>query len=325
MNISQVDITANLIQVFISIITAIVIVIFYSLWFVFLMYEILYLKKKLWRIKQRPSDHETEALYTKYRAEYIKNILMLLVTVLEPLNLLPIVIKNSMRALFMNSFDSIEYDYSMIPLLNHMVCWSFASIIFSATVYLLNLLTLYQINLLYSTFDTTLLKRKLRNLLIFSIILLLMTCTLFASIVSQLIALLHVTYYTVKLIKNCKYLYTLLKYRYTDSLLHHNNVPLHRAQLKIALRYKYFNIFMLTGFCVLLVTFWFGFFNTLSFIVRYTYIGSLIGVTTHQAEIIILSTGLISTALSFLVIFILSPTFVVFTLFHICERRNVSI
>ena len=325
MNISQVDTSVNLVQVFISIITAIIIVIFYSLWLVYLVNEILYLKKKLWRIKQGPSDHETEALYTKYRAEYVKNKLMLLVTVLEPLYFFPIVLKNSFRALFMNTLDTIEYDYNIISVLNHIVFWSFASILLSTMVYLLNLLTLYQINLLYGTFDTTLLKRKLRNLLVFSIILLLMTCTLFASIISQLIALVHVTYYMSRLIKNCKYLYILLKYRYRDSLLYHNNVPLHRAQLKIALRYKYFNIFMLTGLCVLLVTFWFGFFNTLSFVVRYTHFGRLIGVTTHQAEIIILSTGLITTALSFLVVSILLPTFVVFTLFHICKGRNISI
>ena len=323
MNISQVDITINLIQVFISIITAIIIVIFYSLWIVYLVNEVLYLKKKLWRIRQGPSDHETEALYTKYRAEYIKNTLMLLVTVLEPLFFFPIVIKNSIRALLMNTLNPVEYTYSVIHVLNHIVCWSLASILFSAMLYLLNLLTLYQINLLYGTFDITLLKRKLRNLLILSIILLLMTCTLFASIISQLIALVHTTYYMVRLIKNCKYLYTLLKYRYTDSLLNHNNVPLHRAQMKIALRYKYFNILLLTGLCILLAASWLSLLNTASLVVNDHFPWNLIGFQMHKVgSILVVSTDLVQGLLGFIACVLLLSTFVAFFLFHICRGYN---
>ena len=231
MNSSQV-ITDDIqtVTLFVYFVLTVVFSIFYSLWSVYLVKEILYLRKKLWRIEHGSRDYETDALYSKSRSEYIKNILMLLVTITEGLLYFPHLVRYSILVIY-----GSEDAYDLVQILNYLVCWTLFSILFSATVYLLNLLTLYQINLLYGTFDTTLLKRKLRNLLIFSIILLLMTCTLFASIVSQLIALLHVTYYTVKLIKNCKYLYTLLKYRYTDSLLHHNNVPLHRAQLSLHL------------------------------------------------------------------------------------------
>ena len=306
-----------------SISICVFLVIFYCLCFMYLINEILYLKKKLWRIKQGPSDHETEALYTKYRAEYIKNILMLLVTVSELLCFVPICLKNFIQALSMATLDRGQYAYGLVIILTQVVCWSLCTILLSAMLYLLNLLTLYQINLLYGTFDTTLLKRKLRNLLVFSIILLLVTCTLFASIISQLIALVHVTYYMCRLIKNCKYLYILLKYRYRDSLLYHNNVPLHRAQLKIALRYKYFNIFTLTGLCVLLAGCWFSLLNTASLIVCDPFLQKLIGFQMYQVDsIIIVTTDLVQAFLGFIGGSLLLTSFVAFFIFRICRGCN---
>ena len=316
MNSSQV-ITDDIqtVTLFVYFVLTVVFSIFYSLWSVYLVKEILYLRKKLWRIEHGSRDYETDALYSKSRSEYIKNILMLLVTITEGLLYFPHLVRYSILVIY-----GSEDAYDLVQILNYLVCWTLFSILFSATVYLLNLLTLYQINLLYGTFDTTLLKRKLRNLLIFSIILLLMTCTLFASIVSQLIALLHVTYYTVKLIKNCKYLYTLLKYRYTDSLLHHNNVPLHRAQLKIVLRYKYFNIFMLTGFCVLLAAIWFSLICLLPHILKYIIFRKWIDIQTYEYTILLASTDVIEYTLGTLVVLIIAPTSIVFALFYVCKR-----
>ena len=294
---------------FVYVVLCVILSIFYSLWSVYLMKEILYLRKKLWRINHGSRDYETDALYSKYRSEYFKCILMLLVTISEGLLIFPHPVRYMIQAIYRG-----EDTYDVVVIFTQVVCWSLFTILLSAMLYLLNLLTLYQINLLYGTFDINLLKRKLRNLLILSIILLLMTCTLFASIISQLIALVHTTYYMVRLFKNCKYLYTLLKYRYTDSLLNHNNVPLHRAQMKIALRYKYFNIFLLTGLCILLAASWSSLVCVLPPIVKYIKFRKWIDIQAYVYILLLASTSVIEYILGFLVVIIIVPTLVVFTL-----------
>ena len=315
MNTSQdIDDDIQDVLLVVTVVFCVVFSIFYSFWSVYLLKEIFYLRKKLWRINHGSRDYETDVLYSKYRSEYIKYIIMLLVTIFEGLLFFPPPVHFLIHTIVYNS----EGTHDVLLFFNQLVCWSLVATFLSAMVYLLNLLTLYQINLLYGTFDTTLVKRKLRNLLIFSIILLLVTCTLFASIISQLIALVHVTYYMSRLIKNCKYLYILLKYRYRDTLLYHNNVPLHRAQLKIALRYKYFNIFILTGLCILLAASWFNLVCLLTPIIKYISNKGWIDINPYEYIILLASTDVIEYTLTFLALFIIVPTLVGFTLCFVC-------
>ena len=299
--------------------------VFYFLWFVYFAKEIRYLRKKLWRISHGPSTYENDSLYLKYKAEYFKHVIMIFLTVTESLSLLPFFIEILIQA-FVNKHKH-EHTMEFILILSQVVCFSLAYIPFLTTVYLLGVLTSFHIDIFYNSFDLIIVKQKLKFILVLSSILLVLTLSVVGSNISQLIAVVLISYYLRDLASKSKHFYAILRIRYSDSLLEHDNVPLQRAQRRNALRYKYINRLVLFSFFIFTVSFWLLFFTCLLYPFTAHWLGSLLGIEgaikiIHLA-CIVSWTRLVILSLNTSALFILILTFVGFSIVYLAKSFRI--
>ena len=299
---------------------------FYLLWSVYLAKEIRYLKKKLWRISQDPSSYENDVLYMKYNAEYYKHIIMLSIIVVEPLSLFPSVIDMSLQSFIYDNPSSGEGMKVFILMLCQVVCFSLANLPFLVTVFLLDLLTNFQINLYSNIININLIKQKLKFILILSSILFILALSVVGTNISQLIAVLFISYYVRILKRKSENFSDMLRLRYNNSLLYSDNIPLQRYEKRVALRYKYFNTLMLSGFIVLTASFWLLFFVCLFYPITSQWFSSKLGIeaaikTIHLSPIIELS-RITVLLMNILALTILTPTFVGFSIVYLAKNSG---
>ena len=233
---------------------------FYGVWIVYFLGEVFFSRKRIHAVVCRTQSSETDRLYYRYKGEYYKHILMILILFIEPIYPLPSML--SMLPNTNSTNSSLDSDNSNLEVGVQRNCDinSLSYVLSFIFIFLLNTLTKHLINVCKSDYRIQLLPPIQHRLIILTLVLMLMAIVKLATetlgiVILEVLCSLIAIYELNDTRKNSKQLYYLLKWRYED-MRYECNLPLYRAHKRIAQKYKYLTICLLTGFLLQAIAFW---------------------------------------------------------------------
>ena len=217
---------------------------FYNGWIVYFIYQIVYFGRKRTNLEHKETEKNIYLRY-RYRTEYYKYALMLAISVSELIIFVTIGIFKPLvfgLALNTSSVDDVTFlAQNVVQFKISNTVNSLQNVTTSVALSLINILTIYMSYVCRSYTEFSPIKRKLRNTIILNLILTLLTLlTIIGILIVDLVTQILSVYEYIKLIKNSKQLYNLLKLR-NENLLTEDYI-MYQKQKKLVRRYKWFTI-----------------------------------------------------------------------------------
>ena len=226
-------------------------------WAVYFISQLVTYRRKRIHLKFQETEENRQLRY-QYKTEYYKYVLMLLITLIEGIAVALIMAKDKYaflhNILHTNKNSTLHHIVVKVTIITTINSLRFIAGL--ATVSFVNILTIYMSYVCRSYTEFSPIKKRIQNCSIVIILLLLLTLlTLVGAVLAQLFSIIIGIYEYIQLIKNSKFLYDLLKWRYRN-LINDNQYYLYQKHKKLAVRYKWFTILLLIALFGFMIAMW---------------------------------------------------------------------
>ena len=216
----------------------------YAGWIAVILKRLLYLRKKRKELKTKNAQSEKITfLEYKYKSEYYKHILLLATILIENFTYIPAVLNIASKHFFPKSIIAFNVEY-ILRGLSYVTCL--------VTLCMTNTIIIYMIHISRRYTEFSEIKKRIRRIIIKAVILIFLFL-IGLGLLSQILSTIYGSIEYIRIIKNSKYLYSILKEQYRDQICE-GNYQVYKAQKYVANIYKWFSVSIFTGISIVLVT-----------------------------------------------------------------------